>query len=50
MTAVQEVKQEQVEATDLVWAAFKRRSFPEVTLRTDCFEQDFDFDLWNDKE
>ena len=43
-------KQEQVEATDVIWAAFKRRSFPKVTLRTECFEQDFDFEMWNNKE
>lgn len=43
-------KQEQVEATDLVWAAFRRRSFPKVTLRPECFTQDFDLEMWNDKE
>jgi len=43
-------KQEQVEATDLVWAAFKRRSFPKVTLKMDCFAQDFDLEMWNNKE
>ena len=40
-------KQEQVEATDLIWAAFKRRSFPKVTLRRDCFTQDFNLEMWN---
>jgi len=43
-------KQEQVEATDLIWAAFKRRSFPEVTLRSDCFEQDFDIEMLNNNK
>jgi glycosyltransferase involved in cell wall biosynthesis len=43
-------KQEQVEATDLVWAAFRRKSFPKVTLRRDCFVQDFDLGMWNNKE
>lgn len=43
-------KQEQVEATDLVWAAFKRRSFPKVALMRDTFEQDFDLEIWKNKE
>lgn len=43
-------KQEQIEATDLVWSAFKCKSFPKVDLRPECFEQDFELDLWNDKE
>lgn len=43
-------KQEQVEATDLVWAAFRRRSFPKVTLRRECFAQDFGLEMWNNKE
>lgn len=43
-------KQEQVEATDVIWAAFKRRSFPKVTLRTECFAQDSGFEMWNKKE
>lgn len=43
-------KKEQVEATDLVWSAFQSRSFPKVTLRPECFEQDFELDLWNNKE
>lgn len=43
-------KQEQVEATDLIWAAFKRKSFPKVTLRRECFEQDFGLEIWNKQE
>ena len=43
-------KQEQVEATDLIWSAFKSKSFPKVTLRTECFAQDFDLGIWNNKE
>jgi len=43
-------QQEQIEATDIIWAAFKRRTFPEVTLRRECFMQDFGLELWNDKE
>ncbi len=42
-------KQEQVEATDKVWAAFQRRSFPQVTLRKECFEEEKGFDLWNNQ-
>lgn len=29
----------QIEATDLVWARFRRKNFPTVTLRRDLFEQ-----------
>lgn len=43
-------KQEQTEATDIIWAAFKRKSFPKVTLRSECFTQDFDLEMWNVKE
>lgn len=40
-------KQEQVEATDIVWSAFKKRNFPTVKLRPECFAQDFESDLMN---
>ena len=43
-------KQEQVQATDFVWAAFQRRSFPDVVLRSDYFQQDFELDFLNNKE
>ena len=43
-------KQEQVEATDLVWSAFQQRSFPEVTLRPECFTEDFELDFLNKME
>ncbi len=43
-------KQEQVEATDLIWSAFKRKSFSEVILRSECFSQDFGLEMWNNKE
>lgn len=32
-------KKEQVEATDIVWAAFKRKSFPKVKLKTEIFNR-----------
>lgn len=43
-------KQKQIEATDLVWAAFRRRVFPKVVLREECFTQDFGLEMWNNKE
>lgn len=42
-------KSEQVLATDFVWAAFKRRSFPKVLLRPERFSEDFELDFLNDK-
>ncbi len=42
-------KQEQVEATDITWAAFKRKSFPEVVLRRDRFQEDSESDFPNNK-
>lgn len=41
-------KQEQVQATDFVWAAFQRRAFPEVVLRSDYFQQDSELDFLNE--
>lgn len=38
-------KLEQTLATDLVWAAFNRRSFPKVCLRYERFSEDFEFDF-----
>jgi len=29
-----------IEATDLIWASFRRREFDEVVLREDVFKQD----------
>ena len=42
-------KQEQVFATDLVWAAFRRRSFPEVNLRPECFSEDSELNFLNNE-
>jgi len=42
-------EQEQKKATELVWSAFKRKTFPKTTLKTNSFTQDFGFDFWNNK-
>jgi len=42
-------KQEQVFATDLVWAAFQRKSFPDVKLRAECFLEDSGLDFLNNE-
>jgi glycosyltransferase involved in cell wall biosynthesis len=42
-------KDEQTLATDFVWAAFRRRSFPKVQLRQECFSEDFELDFLNEK-
>ena len=42
-------KDEQMLATDFVWAAFRRRSFPKVQLRQECFSEDFELDFLNKK-
>jgi len=42
-------KAEQVLATDFVWAAFKRRSFPKVHLRRERFSEEFELDFLNKK-
>jgi glycosyltransferase EpsE len=40
-------KEEQLEATDVVWSAFKKRSFPSVVLREESFTEDFEADFLN---
>ena len=40
---------QQVFATDLVWVAFKRRSFPEVRLRSECFSEDSELNFLNNE-
>lgn len=40
-------KQEQVQATDSVWAAFIKKSFPRVLLRPECFVEDYQLDFLN---
>lgn len=37
-----------VEATDVVWAKFKRKNFTDPILDTELFEQDTIGDLWNE--
>lgn len=38
-------KQEQTEATDIVWATFKRKNFPNVVLRPESYQQKSIIDL-----
>lgn len=40
--------QTMVEATDVVWAKFRRKTFEDPTLDTKLFEQDTLGDLWNE--
>ncbi|MHA2279324.1 MAG: glycosyltransferase [Promethearchaeota archaeon] len=42
-------KDEQMLATDFIWAAFRRRSFPKVQLRQECFSEDFELDFLNNR-
>jgi len=41
-------KQEQVQATDTVWAAFKKRNFPDVTIRPEAYQEKSLINLIND--
>ncbi len=43
-------KQEQMEATDVVWAAFKRKNFPDVILRPESYQQKSIIDLLEGNE
>lgn len=42
-------KQEQMEATDVVWAAFKKKNFPTVVFRPESYKQRSIIDLIKDK-